>query len=97
MNRKIKISSSIIILISVFWIWYYGHMVYDEVFGNSSIIYCFRPPLIVSVINSILAIFGTIIGIKVFKNQLKLRKGLLIIFILIVSIFLIDNFGDQLL
>jgi hypothetical protein len=96
MNRKIKILPSIIILISIFWIWYYGHMVYDEVFGNSSIIYCFRPPLFVSVINSILAIFGTLIGIKVFKNQLKLRKGLLITIILLISIFLIDNFGYQL-
>lgn len=97
MNRKIKFFASIIILISTFWVWYYGQMVYDEVFGNSSIIYCFRPPLFVSVLNLLLAIFGTLIGIKVFKNQLKFKKGLLITFILLILIFLIDNFGYLLL
>tara|TARA_R110002051_G_scaffold282052_1_gene343817 strand:+ start:41 stop:334 length:294 start_codon:yes stop_codon:yes gene_type:complete len=97
MNRRRKILASIIILISAFWIWYYGHMVYDEIFGNSSIIYCFRPPLFVSILNSFLAVFGTFIGIKVFQNQLELKKGLLITFILIILIFIIDNFGYQLL
>ncbi|SOS55904.1 membrane hypothetical protein [Tenacibaculum finnmarkense] len=97
MNKKIKFFAYIIILISTFCVWYYGQMVYDDVFGNSSIIYCFRPPLFVSVLNLLLAIFGTLIGIKVLKNQLKLKKGLLITFILLILIFLIDNFGHLLL
>lgn len=96
MNRKIKILASIIILVSAFWIWYYGYMAYDEFFGNQSIIYCFRPPLFVSILNSFLAVFGIFIGIKVFQNQLKLKKGLFITFILLILIFLIDNFGYQL-
>ena len=93
MYRMKKISASIITLISVFLIWYYGHMVYDEIFGSSFITYCFRPPLYVSVLNSILAIIGAFIGIKFFINQLKIRKGLIITFLLLISIFLIDNFS----
>lgn len=72
-------------------------MVYDEVFVNSLIAYCFRPPLFVSVVNSLLAVLGILIGIKVFQNQLKLRKGFFITVILLILIFLIDNFGYKLL
>jgi hypothetical protein len=94
---KKKFLASIIILISVFWVWYYGQMVYHELFGNSLLIYCFRPPLFVSVLNLFLAIFGALIGIKVFINQLEISKGFIILFILLISIFLIDNFGYLLL
>lgn len=97
MNKKRKKLASIIIFISTFWVWYYGQMVYDEVFVNSLIAYCFRPPLFVSVINSLIAVSGILIGIKVFQNHLKLRTAFFSALILIILAFIFDNFGYHLL
>lgn len=89
MRKTIGILSS---LIALFWVWYYGQMVYDKIF-QKDLIYCFRPSIWVSVANSTLGIVGLLIGIKLFKGQLKLLKAILVMFSLICIGFIIEVIG----
>ncbi len=88
-----KIIGILVIAFALFWIWYYGRMVTDEILYSDDLIFCFRPPIWVSIFNSILGFLGLIIGIKIFKNSLKNLIALIILIIILLIGFLAENYG----
>lgn len=94
---KNKIIGGFLVLISLFWLWYYGIMVYDHFYYGADSPFHFRPPYWVSLINSIFACTGIIIGIGILKNRLKTKGAILGSVIFLICGFLLDNFGYQLM
>jgi len=89
MRRSVGI---IIILLGVFYCWYYGSTIFDQLYYDHRI-FCFAPSIPVSITNSILAIFGIYVGIKMIKNKIRLGLAIIIVIITILIGFLIDPFG----
>jgi len=88
-----KFIGIIIIVFALFWVWYYGSMVVDEFLYSHVIIFCFHPPIWVSILNSILASIGLIVGIKIFKNSLRNWIALFTLISILIVGFLLDYFG----
>lgn len=90
---KNKILGTIIILIGLFWSWYYGHMVFDHFYYGNQFIYCFRPPIHTSVINTILGGLGILVGIKTYQNRIKSLTTFSIIIVFFILGFITDHYG----
>lgn len=93
---KRKVFGVIIILIALFWCWYYGQMVFDHFYYGDQLWYCFRPPIPVSIINTIFGALGLLVGIKTYQNLIKPRTATIRVISLFILGFLIDTFSHLL-
>ncbi|SNR41515.1 hypothetical protein [Dokdonia pacifica] len=92
-----KIVGICIVVLALFFCWYYGHMVFEEFsYKNQSIFICFRPPVQISIINTVLSLFGMVIGIKIYQSKLKMRKAILVLTCLLTLGFVLEVYGYKL-
>ena len=96
MNKSINrrksgslISGLVLILINAYWIYYNVHFYY--LYHYTGILFLFKIPDWVLILNTTLGIVGIVIGISIIKQKLKARKGVIIDLALIISGILIEN------
>jgi uncharacterized membrane protein AbrB (regulator of aidB expression) len=89
MKNKIFIIGILIILMNLFWIWFSLDLLYLYHFTE------FHPtfyiPDWILIMNSIFGIIGIIIGIRVLKKKMNIKKALLTVFVLILIGLLIQQ------
>jgi len=88
-----KVIGILIIINSLFWIWYYGHMVLDELLPSEEIIHCFRPPIYISIVNLILVIIMGLIGWNILKKRIKNWVAISALIVISIMGFLVDSYG----
>ena len=78
---KHLITGLIIILINGYWIWDNLYLLYQ--YNYSGLLWLFMYPEWTLILNSVLGLFGILIGIRLILHKLTLMKGI------ILSVFLI--------
>lgn len=85
-KKKEKLTSLIvglvIILINLYWIWDNSFMLYA--YYSTAVLYMFRYPDWVLILNSVLGLIGLWIGIKVIRQKIKIKFGTFISFSILV-------------
>ena len=70
------ITGLILLFINAYWIWDNLYLLY--LYHYSSILFSIMFPDWILIVNAILGLFGVIIGFKVIRKKMKIRKGILI-------------------
>ncbi len=71
-------------------------MIFDHFYYGNQHIYCFRPPIYISIFNTVLGGLGILIGIKTYQNRIKLQTTFSIIISFLILGFTAGNYGSLL-
>jgi hypothetical protein len=85
---KYKITGGILIVVNAYWI--FNNLKLLHLYNFSDIIFSYMIPDWILVLSSLIGIFGVIIGINLFKCQIKMVKGITISFLLILARIVIE-------
>jgi len=80
MNKSSKtnwnlITGLIILLINAYWIWNNLYLLY--LYHYSSVLFLIMFPDWTLILNAVLGLIGTLIGIKVIRKKMKIKQGIL--------------------